>query len=35
MYSKNDTVDLPLSGQLRGTGKWPLNGGWPFKKGSS
>ena len=25
----------PLSGHPRGTGKGPLNGGWPLNRGSS
>ena len=24
-----------LSGNARGTSKWPLNGGWPLSRGSS
>ena len=24
-----------LSGNARGAGKWPLNGGWPLSRGSS
>ena len=29
------TVEPPFNGHPQGTGKWPLNGGWPLSRGSS